>query len=306
MDLNSVLLLTKVIEQKSFSKASKITGVPTSTISRKISQLEENLNVQLLERTTRKLRLTEKGRAFYEQTKPAISTLLSAQQKIEDQETDTLGTLRLSVPPGLEKSLVLPLLYKFKKENPHVCLKVMVTPNNLRFVEDGIDVAFRLGELKDSNNIAHTLIEYEHILVASTRYIEHHGLPTNPRELSSHHLISGTNWLNDNQWSFFKDDETITLDIKESISFNHYEVMQLATEKGMGICELPSVNCLNELKNQSLVRVLPAWKLDIYGKHKLCLSIVYTSNRYNSAIIRNFKSFSVNYFRNISLLLKNN
>ncbi len=305
MDLNAVLLLSRVIEQKSFSKASAITGVPTSTISRKISQLEEDLNIQFLERTTRKLRLTESGRIFYEQTQPAINALLSAQQIVADKKADTSGTLRLSIPPGLEESLILPLLFEFKKENPQVCLKIVATGNNLKFVEDGIDVALRLGNLKDSNNIAHTLIEYVHILVASPDYLEQYGMPLEPTELCDHHLICATNWLNDTRWHFSKKDKTEIVDIKESISLNHYVAMQLAAERGMGICELPSVNCINSLQDMKLVRVLPAWSLSVYGEKKLRLSIVYTSNRYNSVIIKNFKNFCVNYFKQNNLNIKN-
>ncbi|VAW55861.1 Transcriptional regulator, LysR family [hydrothermal vent metagenome] len=303
MDLNAVLLLSSVIEQKSFSKASNITGVPTSTISRKISQLEKDLNIQLLERTTRKLRLTEKGRVFYEQTQPAINILLAAQQNAADKETEISGTLRLSIPPGLEKSLILPLLFNFKKEYPQICLKVIATGNNLKFVEDGIDVALRLGKLADSNNIAHTLIEYEHILVASPDYIKQYGMPLEPTDLPNHRLICATNWLNDTRWRFLKKDKMVSIDIKESISLNHYVAMQLATEKGMGICELPSVNCIDALQNKKLVSVLSTWNLSVYGENKLGLSIVYTSNRYNSAVIKNFKNFCINYFKQTNLTL---
>ena len=298
MDLNSVFLLARVIEHKSFSKASKATGIPTSTISRKISQLEESLNIQLLERTTRKLRLTEKGNEFYEQTQPAIYTLLSAEKNIIN-EINLLGTLRLSIPPGLEKSLLIPLLFAFKEEYPKVCVKVVATGNNLRFVEDGIDVALRLGKLKDSNNIAHTLLEYRHILVASPSYIKQYGAPDRPDDLSNHQLICATNWLNDMKWDFIKDNKMTSLDINESISINHYESMQLAVEKGMGIGELPIINCTESLKHKRLVRILPSWNLNIYGEDKLTLSIIYSSNKYNSKVIKNFKWFCVRYFKHI-------
>ena len=297
MDLNAVFLLTKIIEQGSFSQASKITGVSTSSLSRKIAKLESTLGIQLLERTTRKLRLTEQGRIFYEQTQPAMYSLLLAQQSLIDSQNNISGTLRLSIPPGLEESIIIPLLAEFKKKNPDVKIKVLTTDRQLRFVEDGIDVAFRLGKLVDSNHIAHTLIEYEHILVATPNYLELADSIQHPSDLDNHKLICASNWMEDSHWILKKEGLSHQVNINESISINHYASIKLAILKHMGIAELPLVNCLNELKNEQLIQILPDWQLNIYGRDKLRLSIVYTSNRYNSIIIKNFKEFCLSYFK---------
>ncbi len=143
-DFNAMALFAHVVECKSFSKAAIKCGVPTSSISRKISELEKSLNIRLLERTTRTLRLTEKGRIFYEQIQPAIRVLNGARIDLADSNESNEGVLRISVPPGLEESLIIPCLSVFKKLNPGIVLKVLVTEANLKFVEDGISDAYRV------------------------------------------------------------------------------------------------------------------------------------------------------------------
>ncbi len=300
MDLNAVALFAKVVECRSFSKAAEKTGVSTSSISRKVSELEAGLNIQLLERTTRKLRLTEEGRIFYAKIQPAIHSLDFARLDLLDNKSETKGTLRLSVPTGLEQSLIIPLLADFQNNHPDICLKVLATATNLKFVEDGIDIALRVGELKDSHNIAHTLLEYNHLLVASPEYIKSNGRPTEPAALAEHQLICATNWHDDTQWKFSSHHNIYTLEVRESLSLNHYAAIQLAAEKGMGIAELPSVNCAEAIQQGRLIQVLADWQLIIYGQEKLKLSIIYTANRYNSILIKSFKNYCINYFNDIS------
>ncbi|MFV1985584.1 MAG: LysR family transcriptional regulator, partial [Thiohalomonadales bacterium] len=300
MDLNAMYLFVYVVDYKSFSVASVKTGVPTSSISRKISELEANLNVKLLERTTRQLRLTEKGRIFYENIQPAVNTLYLARQNLVDNDAQDRGTLRITIPPGIEKSVFIPLFEKFKKSFPDIRLKVLITGSELKFIEDGIDIALRIGELENNNLIAITLLEYEHVLVASPGYLNKHGTPVEPIQLNEHHLICGTNWHDTKQWKFVKNQQKFVLDINESLSLNHYAAIQLAIEKDMGIGELPSINCAKEIQQGKLIRVLPDWQFNAYNlakTKKLKLSIVYTANRYNSALIQIFKNFCVDYFK---------
>ncbi|MFV1984050.1 MAG: LysR family transcriptional regulator [Thiohalomonadales bacterium] len=299
MNLNAMYLFIQVVDYKSFTVASNKTGVPTSSISRKISELEASLNVQLLERTTRQLRLTDKGRIFYDNIQSSIATLNSARQFLVDAEITDTGTLRITAPPGIEKSIVIPLLSNFKIHYPDIRLKVLFTGAALNFVEDGIDVALRIGELNDSSLIAIPLTEYQHVLVANPDYIKEFGTPSTPGMLSEHKLICATNWHDTKQWTFINNNKKITIDIDESASFNHYAAIQLAIEKGMGIGELPSINCYDEINAGQLIQILPDWKFTLRNlskTDKLKLSIVYTANRYNSELIKTFKNFCIEYF----------
>ena len=301
MNLNAVALFAKVVEYKSFSKASEKSGVSTSSMSRKISELEANLNVKLLERTTRTLRLTNEGAIFFEKIQPAIYALNSARLDLLDDSSQSKGTLRISVPPGLEDSLIIPLLADFKKQYPEVRLKLIATPANLKFVEDGIDIALRIGNLNDSNNIARTVLTYNHILVASPDYLKNNPIQGNDKQvpplLDNQKLLCAANWNDNIQWQLSNGKSKHTINIKESLSFNHYVAIQLAAEKGMGIAELPSINCIESIKKGSLIQILPDWKLSVYGEDEIKLSIVYTANRYNSILIQNFKVFSLDFFK---------
>ncbi|VAW64599.1 Transcriptional regulator, LysR family [hydrothermal vent metagenome] len=301
MDLNAIELFLRVVECNSFSAAAEKTGVSTSSVSRKISELEASLNIQLLERTTRKLRLTEKGRIFFEQTHPAMQTLSAARLNLQDDSHETAGTLRISVPSGLEESLIIPFLADFQTQYPEVCLKVLATGSNLKFVEDGIDLALRVGELQDSCHIAHTLLEYTHILVASPEYIKLNTALKTPEDLTQHKTICATNWHNDARWFFTKNHRVSVFELNESLSLNHYAAMQLAAEKNMGIAELPSVNCKLAIEQGSLIPVLSNYSLRVYNQEKLKLSIIYSANRYNSLLIKIFKNFCIEYFKKYRL-----
>ncbi len=171
IDRNAMALFVKVVENHSFSKTAQRENVPVSTVSRKISELEKALGVRLLERSTRQLRMTEVGQDYYDRCRRGLEEFEAANLLITDRQSEVSGTLRISVPPNISDVMVAPLIAGFQALYPNVVFRVLVTDRHVHLIEDGIDLAMRVGELDDSNLVARRLIRYRHLLVASPEYL---------------------------------------------------------------------------------------------------------------------------------------
>jgi len=299
VDLNAMALFVKVVECNSFSEASARTGVAVSTVSRRVSQLEEELGIRLLERSTRQLRLTFLGQDYYEYCRRAIEELAAANLMISKRQEDISGILRLSVPPSLEKCLVLPLVSQFQARYPKARVKIWVTDRKLNFIEDGVDLALRVGSLEDSSLIARQLIEYRHVLLAAPSYLEKFSSPQSPQELRDHRLICYGDWFNESTWTFTQKNKCEQILVEHALSMNDFHGIQLAIEAGLGISELPSIMCQQELKLGKLVEVLPQWQFGYSHNSQLPLSAVYPSNRNLSRLVSTFKDFCIDNIESI-------
>jgi DNA-binding transcriptional LysR family regulator len=171
-DLNSLLLFAKVVEANSFSEAARRLKMPISTVSRRIAELEDQLGVRLLERSTRKLRLTDVGSEVLEHAQ-RTSELSEAVGNIASHHQAKLsGVLRLSAPPSISDSLLVPLIGGFQKTHPDVRVQILITERMVDHIAEGIDLVFRLGALKDSTLIARRILTFRHRLLASPAYLK--------------------------------------------------------------------------------------------------------------------------------------
>ena len=250
-------LFVKVVENNSFSKAAKREGVPVSTISRKISQLEKSLGVRLLERSTRHMRTTEIGQDYYERCRSGLEEFEAANLLIDDRQSDVSGTLRISVPPNLSDLIVVPLAAGFQALYPHVVFRVLVTDRRVHLIEDGIDLAMRVGELDDSSLVARRLMRYRHLLVATPEYLEKAGPPKHPQDLNDHPLIAFSPWFGEPVWPLTDGNKTEKVLVKSGLSINDYNGVQRAVLDGSGIGEIPSIVCGKQLEAGRLVEVMP-------------------------------------------------
>ncbi|MFK5947310.1 MAG: LysR substrate-binding domain-containing protein [Methylococcales bacterium] len=293
-DLFSIALFVKVVQLKSFSEVSRRVGVSVSTVSRKVSQLEESLGARLLERSTRKLRLTQIGQEYFELCQRGINEFEAASLMVNNHQTETEGVLRISVPPSLDKCLVLPLVARFQTQFPKVRIRIWATDRKVNLIEDGVDIALRVGELKDSSLVARKLLKYRHILVASPTYIEKMGMPKYPSELSQHSLLSFTESFGDANWKFMKDGVTEIHKVHERLALNDHVGIQIAAESDLGITEIPSIICGEALHAKRLIEVLPDWQFCAmcHSSH-VTLSAVYPCKQNLSRSVRMFKDFCV-------------
>jgi DNA-binding transcriptional LysR family regulator len=295
IDRNAMALFVKVVENHSFSKTAKRENVPVSTVSRKISELEKALGVRLLERSTRQLRMTEIGEDYYARCRLGLEEFEAANLLISDRQSEVSGTLRISVPPNLSEVIVAPLVAGFQALYPNVVFRVFVTDRYVHLIEDGIDLAMRVGELDDSNLVARRLIRYRHLLVASPEYLDKARHPKSPQDLDDHPLIAFTPWFGEPVWSLTDAKIVEKVSVKSRFSINDYNGVLRAVVSGSGIGEVPSFICGKQLAAGQLVEVMPNWRFE-----PVTISAVYTSRLNLSRVVRLFKDFCV---ENIEMLV---
>ncbi len=288
IDKNAMALYVKVVENNSFSRTAQREDVPVSTVSRKISELEKALGVRLLERSTRRLRMTEIGQDYYQRCRRGLDEFETANLMVSDQQANVSGRLRLSVPPSLSDAVVMPLIEAFQALYPNATVNCLVTDRHVNHIEDGIDISFRVGDLIDSSLVARRLLNYRSVLVASPGYLQRAGAPAHPNELSLHGLVAFSRWQPAVTWILENNGETYKVNVQPRIAINDYAGVQSAVIKGLGISEIPQILCAPGLQDGRLVEVMPEWKFS-----PVTLSAVYPSNRNLSRLVRLFKDFCI-------------
>jgi DNA-binding transcriptional LysR family regulator len=284
-------LFVKVVENNSFSKAARREGVPVSTVSRKIMDLEKTLDVRLLERSTRKLRLTEIGQDYYERCRRGLEEFEAANLLITDQQAEVSGRLRISVPPSLSEVIIIPMIEAFQEEYPKVIVQCMVTDRHVDYISDGVALSLRVGELRDSSLVARRLLRYRAVLVASPGYLEKAGTPKHPSELPLYRLVAFSRWDTTVRWDLENGEEIEKVEIEPQIAINDYAGIQRAVIDGLGISEIPSIVCGMALKDGSLVEVMPDWQFA-----PTTIAAIYPSNRNLPRVVRLFRDFCVERF----------
>jgi DNA-binding transcriptional LysR family regulator len=171
-DLNSLIIFAKVVEAKSFSEAARRLGMPISTVSRRIAELEDQLGIRLLDRSTRSLRLTDLGSEILEQAMRGVEVNEAVDTIVSNRLSNVSGALRLSAPPSISDTLLTPLVTAFQASYPNVRVQILVTDRFVDHIADGVDIVFRLGALKDSSLVARKILTYRHQLVATPRLSE--------------------------------------------------------------------------------------------------------------------------------------
>ena len=294
-DKNAMALYVKVVENKSFSKTAQREGVPLSTVSRKLSDLEKELGVRLLERSTRQLRMTEIGQEYYERCRRGLEEFEAANLLATDRQADVSGRLRISVPPSLSGNIVMPLIEAFRLVHPKVMIHCLVTDRHVDHIADGIDLSVRVGALKDSSLVARSLLRYRSVLVASPGYLKGIDGPAHPSELAEHCLVAFSRWDTTVSWTLERGDDMQKITIEPRIATNDYVGVQKAVTDGQGISEIPSIVCGEDLKNGRLVEVMPNWQFV-----PVTIAAIYPSNRNLSRVVRLFRDFLVEQFENFA------
>jgi DNA-binding transcriptional LysR family regulator len=288
-DLNSLTMFAKVVEANGFSEAARRLDIPVSTISRRVAELEAQLGVRLLERSTRKLRLTEIGSELLEHAQRSAELGEAVGDIVSNRRSSVSGVLRLSAPPSLSESLLVPLINAFQMSYPNVRIEVLVTDRFVDHIVEGLDLVFRFGALKDSTLIARRILSYRHQLVASPAYLKKYRPPKKPQDLLGHRLIAFAHWKPRNNWSFAhvngKERETLTF--QPYLAMNDYSGLAHALLGGAGIGDLPPLVRPDLLSEGKLVEVMPKWHLRTSN-----LSLVHLGNKYLARQVHLFKDFA--------------
>ena len=258
-DLSNILIFVKVAQFESFSQAAHALGMPVSTVSRRLSLLETQLGVTLLQRTTRKLTLTAQGRDYFNECREPLDHLLDAERVITQSQRQPEGMLRISVPVILREDPFLSFLSKFMKRHRHIRIDLNITNVYLDLIADNVDLAIRFGPLKDSSVIAKRLGASARYVVAAPEYLKDRKPPSEPKDLSEHNcvLLNGKN--NEAEWELVNGRKRVRVQVSGAISSRDIHSVSAFVYKGHGIGLLPTLYCEQQLKSGELVRMLPKW-----------------------------------------------
>ncbi|WP_104665603.1 LysR family transcriptional regulator [Ensifer adhaerens] len=259
VDLNDIAVFAAVAQFESFSRAARSLGMPVSTVSRKVTALEQKLGVTLIQRTTRKLSLTVQGRAYCAECSEPLKQLHDAERVLSEAQRKPEGLLRITVPVTLGQPPFFDFLSAFLKKYPEIEVDLLVTNMFMDLVAENIDVAVRFGELRDSSLVAQRIGRSTHLLVAAPEYLDRHGVPLRPEDLSGHRCVLVNARKNEADWHLVNGDKAVTLPVTGSVTVHDIQSASAITERGHGIGRLPPIFCDSLLSSGKLVRVLPGW-----------------------------------------------
>lgn len=273
-------VFVKVVELGSFSAAAEKLGSTASSVSRQIASLENALGVKLLERTTRRLRLTEAGTVAWER---CFEMMQSAESVFElaGRISDTpQGRVRISAPRAYGKDLISPHVAEFLQRYPQVDLQLMLTDRMVDLISDDVDLAIRITDTPPPGLVARPLFPVRHVLCASAEYLQQHGIPEHPQDLTQHNCIYLGEVPGDNQWKFrhITNGEQISVAVHGRYASNHSKARLEGIIHHLGIGCLPRFSAQQVMDNRQIIQVLPEW--DYMTSYYGMSWILYHPNRY--------------------------
>lgn len=292
-DLNDMLYFVEVVERGGFAAAGRALGIPKSRLSRRIAELEVSLGVRLLQRTTRKLSLTEVGAAYLRHCQAMRDAAQAAKDTVAQVQSEPRGTVRVTCPVTLSQTVLAPLIPHFLAQHSHVRVEMQVVNRPVNVVEEGIDVALRVrATLEDSATLVVKKLDIAHqVLVASPAYLQRNGLPQTPQELLEHQVLSMSAFEGVAHWRL-RSQTGAEIQLQPAVRYMADDLMTLkhAVLGGAGVCYLPNYMCAPEMERGELVRVLPQWSFPPSIVHA-----VFSSRRGLTPAVRSFLDFLGDY-----------
>ncbi len=272
MDLNELSVFVRVAQQGSFSAAAKSLGMPVSTVSRRVSGLEERLGVSLIKRTTRKLSLSEHGLRFYEGCAPHLEGLEAAEARVTDSRNEIEGRLRVTAPVAFGRGEFVDFVSGFLSRHPKIEIELAITNLYVDLVTSGVDIAIRFGELADSGAVARRLGVSRRVLVAAPEYLKHRGVPRAPEDLASHDCVLFLGRTEGAEWTLRKGRRQKRIQIGGRVTANNLELVHELTLRGHGVALLPEPYAVEGARSGALRRILPKWTSAPIPVHAVFLS----------------------------------
>ncbi|HRC54274.1 MAG: LysR family transcriptional regulator [Myxococcales bacterium] len=261
MDLNEILVFTRVVETKSFTGAAEVLGLPKSTVSRKLAQLEERLGVRLLQRTTRKLALTDAGQVYYERCARIVSDAAAAEKLVTDMQAAPRGMLKVTAPVDLSTTYLGPVLSRFCSEHPEISVELDASDRVVDLIEDGFDVAIRFGPLQESTFAARRLCRVHMQLWAAPSYLARRPAPQSIDELDEHDRVLFTPITRMQSWDLDgPSGESYEFARPARFASNNLAAVRAVVIEGGGIGILPDFFVPEAVQRGQLERVLPQWE----------------------------------------------
>ncbi|MFN4339694.1 LysR family transcriptional regulator [Parvibaculum sp.] len=292
VDLNGFAVFVKVAETGGFTAAADALGLSKSMVSRQVSQLEDELGVRLLNRTTRRISLTEAGTVIFERASRIVAEAAEAVEEASCVEGAVRGTLRVNAPMTFGIRQLGPVLPEFLARHPELTVDLALNDRRVDLIEEGFDVSLRISALTDSSLIARQLAPVERHVVGAPSFFEKHGVPERPADLGRHPFLLYTLLARPTHLEMENaSGEREQVELKARMLCNNADAMLGALEAGAGPALLPDFIGCDHLKSGTLMRVLEGWSMP-----PLTLHAIYPHSRHLSAKTRAFVDFTVEKF----------
>lgn len=254
--LNDMALFVEVARARSFRKAAEALGMPNSTLSRRISELEKAIGLRLLHRTTRKIELTEAGQLYYERSKLIVDEARLAHEELGEMLEQATGVLRVSLPVDFATLYLTPIIVDFAQQHPGITFEFDLTPRRVDLVAEPFDVAIRMGELENSSLIARLIGRHSLHLYASPGYLKEGGEPTTPADLVTHECLC---MLRIPTLTLHKGSNVADVSAQGRFTLNSMGMIGALAVTHQGIALLPEKIVAGDLASGRLQRILPDW-----------------------------------------------
>jgi DNA-binding transcriptional LysR family regulator len=289
--LTGMAVFARVVEAQSFTAAATQLGMSRSAVSKTIAALEDRLGARLLHRTTRRLAQTEVGQAFYERCARIVAEAEEAELAVSHLQTTPRGTLRISAPVSFGILHLAPALPDFLKRYRELRVDIGLADRMVDLIEEGYDVALRIGALPDSSLVARLIGDNHMVLCAAPAYWQRRSRPVEPRDLTQHDCLTYAYQHNPNEWPFVGPDGRFTVRVGGPLGSNNGDLSLDAALAGVGVVLLPCFLCGAHLASGRLEPALSNWMPPPTGIHA-----VYPHGRHLSAKVRAFVDFLVERF----------
>jgi len=289
--LTGMTVFARVAERASFTAAARDLGLSKSAVSKQVARLEERLGARLLHRTTRRLNLTEIGRAYFERARRIVADAEEADLAVTRLHAEPRGRLRVNAPMSFGVRHLAPMLPEYMARYPDVSLDLDFNDRQVDLIEEGFDLAVRIARLTDSTLIARKLSPCDRAIAASPEYWDTHGRPTHPQELTDHDCLLYTYLRTPGDWQFEGPDGPIAVRVNGPLKSNSGEALLEAAMAGLGVAMLPTFMAGEALCDGRLECVLRDFEsTDVYAY------AVWPQSRHLSAKVRTFVDFLAEQF----------
>ncbi|WP_019613805.1 LysR family transcriptional regulator [Psychromonas ossibalaenae] len=291
INLADIKTFVLIAQQGSFTKAAEILGCSRSHLSKQLNQLEAQLGVKLIARTTRSQRLTDLGKQFFDSCLTSLQGINQAVAAAVDNAQKLQGNININSVGGIiGEEIICSMINDFLKQYPDITINLDFSSQRVDLIEDEFDLVFRMGELQDSGLIARKLMDIPIDTLASPAYLQQHGYPEHPKALPDHQCITGSI----NHWHFFHKNDPqmqVEIPIKGAFRCKSGRAMLNSAKAGGGIIRLPRLYCTSEIDKQQLIPVFTDWEIP-----STPFFLLYQQDKFQPARLRTFINFVVNNF----------
>ncbi|MEH0833910.1 LysR family transcriptional regulator [Pectobacterium cacticida] len=260
--MGEMAVFVRVVETGSFSETARQLGATPSAISRSVARLEKALGTRLLQRTTRKLRLSESGHEIYARCVDMVNAAQSVMSVSGQFNPEPQGLVRVSVPKAVGRFVIHPHIPDFLARYPRIDVQLQLDDRYVDLIDGQVDLAIRITDSPSPGLMGRKLIDIDHMLCATPQYLDQHGTPVHPQDLKAHNCIFLGEEPGDSRWKFYQSSKRVSVKVHGRYAVNHTGARLDAVLRHLGIGSLPHFTARHALQQGQIIQVLPGWEFE--------------------------------------------